>query len=149
MQEIRPGLYQGVYSVRVPDTVRDGVVVGWLRKERQFAFAPAPPVTIDTTPPRILRRTPGVGEVVKTLASGIVIAVGDPGGTGVDAKTSRLLVNGEDVTERATWTSTAIGYVPSPALTGQVNVQLLLTDRAGNVTRDQYVFYIGAGPEPR
>jgi hypothetical protein len=149
MQEIQPGIYRGAYQVRSTDNVRNAAVVGWLRRDRELAFATAAPITIDTVPPRILRRSPNPGEVVTILKPGIVIAVSDHDGTGVDVRSSRLVVNGEDVTARTLWSSTGIGYSPPISLDGQVTVEVSIADLAGNVTLDRYVFYVGTGPQGR
>jgi hypothetical protein len=149
MEEIRPGVYRGVYTTKPTDAATNAAVVGWLRRGGFFAFAAAAPITIDTMPPQVVRREPRPGETVRTVRPTIVIATTDPEGAGLDIDASRLFVNGRDVTDRTMWTRTSVGYSPSAPLNGQVRVELVLADRAGNVTHDLYVFYVGAGPEAR
>jgi hypothetical protein len=145
MREVAPGAYQGTYTIRAQDNVANAIILGHLTiGGRQAPIVQAgSPVTIDTIPPKIVRRYPASGQTVSNVRPNILILYEDAG-TGVNPAASRLIVEGQDVTSRATFADTAVSYTPPSALTGQVTVRLVLADRAGNVTRDRYQFAVAA-----
>jgi len=144
MREVRPGLYQGTYTVRAGDNTTAAAVIGHLRVGGQDA----PPVqagaalTVDTQPPTILERAPAPGAVISNARPNILVTFHDHGGSGVHSPATRLYVNGQDVTAAATVGDTAVAYSPPGPLTDRVTVRIVLTDRAGNVTDSQFEFRI-------
>ncbi|MGQ0548829.1 MAG: stalk domain-containing protein [Armatimonadota bacterium] len=145
MREIAPGVYQGVYAVRTQDSVADAVVVGRLRVNGQEAplVQAGTPVTIDSLPPRIVQRFPERGTTVTNLRPNILIAFEDQGASGINPATSRLIVNGRDVTAQTSMTETAMAYNPPEPLSGRVQVRVILADKAGNVMEEAYAFSTG------
>jgi hypothetical protein len=97
------------------------------------------PVTLDGIAPQIVQRFPEKGQTVSNVRPNILIAFNDAG-SGIDPARSRLLVNGQNVTARVSITETALAYSPPDALIGRVLVRVILADRAGNVTQEEYVF---------
>lgn len=147
MREISSGVYRGAYTVRGDDNVANAVVIGRLRASGTEAplVQAGTPITLDAVPPRILQRLPQANHTVANARPNIVLSVTDEG-SGLDPAASRLVVNGQNVTGRATFTDTVVTYVPPAPLSGAVEVRIVLADRAGNVRRDRYTFTI-AGTE--
>lgn len=145
MREIAPGVYQGIYAVRTQDNVAEAAIVGRLRVNGQEAplVQAGTPVTIDSLPPRIVQRFPERGATVNNLRPNILIAFEDQGASGINRSSSRLIVNGRDVTAQTSMTETAMAYNPPEALTGRVQVRVILADRAGNVMEEEYAFTTG------
>jgi hypothetical protein len=141
MRQVSPGVYQGIYTVRTQDNVGAAVVVGRLRVggyEAPLVQAGAQ-VTLDGTAPQIVQRFPERGQTVNNARPNILVAFNDAG-SGIDPARSRLFVNGQNVTARVSITETALAYSPPDALMGRVLVRVVLADKAGNVTDEQYAF---------
>ncbi|MGQ0569345.1 MAG: copper amine oxidase N-terminal domain-containing protein [Armatimonadota bacterium] len=144
MRETSPGVYQGTYTVRPQDNVAEAVVLAHLRVGNQEAplVQAGTPVTIDGLRPQIVQRNPAPGQAVGNARPNIQILFTDPGGSGINPATSRLIVNERNVTTEATFTEASVVYNPPEPLTGQVSVRVILSDRAGNVLDDRYTFSI-------
>ncbi len=144
MREVQPGVYQGTYVIRAGDNVTSGAIFGRLRVSGQDAplVQAGTSVTIDTLPPAIVQRVPEAGATVQNLRPNILITFNDRGGSGINPAATRLVVNGQDVTAAATIGDTAVAYSPPTPLTDRITVRLILADRAGNVTDDQFEFRI-------
>jgi len=141
---VSAGAYQGSYTVRTQDNVAAAVVVGRLRVGGQEAplVQAGTPVTLDGTGPQIVQRFPEKGQTVNNVRPNILIVFSDAG-SGINPARSRLLVNGQDVTARVSITETALAYSPPEALVGRVLVRVILADKAGNVTEEEYTFTTG------
>ncbi len=144
MREVQPGVYQGTYVIRASDNVTSGAVFGRLRVGQQDALLvqAGTSVTFDTRPPVIVQRFPEVGATVQNLRPNILITFNDGGGSGINPAATRLFVRGQDVTAAATIGEGAVAYSPPAPLTDRVTVRLVLADRAGNFTDDQFEFRI-------
>ncbi|MDP2857301.1 MAG: copper amine oxidase N-terminal domain-containing protein [Bacillota bacterium] len=141
MRQVSPGVYQGIYTVRTQDNVGTAVVVGRLRVGGQEAplVQAGTRVTLDGTAPQIVQRFPEKGQTVNNVRPNILIVFNDTG-SGIDPARSRLFVNGQNVTARVSITETALAYSPPEALAGRVLVRVILADKAGNVTDEEYTF---------
>lgn len=145
MREVSTGVYQGIYTVRQGDNVASAAIFAHLRVGNTEAplVQAGTPVTIDTLPPVIRQRIPEPNSTTANTRPNIVVTFEDLG-AGIDPAGTRLAVNGQNVTSRATITETVVAYNPPEPLSGQVNVQVLLRDRAGNQTESSWTFSIGA-----
>ncbi|MDQ7842099.1 MAG: copper amine oxidase N-terminal domain-containing protein [bacterium] len=141
MRQVSPGVYQGIYTVRTQDNVGAAVVVGRLRVGGQEAplVQAGTRVTLDGTAPQIVQRFPEKGQTVNNVRPNILIVFNDTG-SGIDPARSRLFVNNQNVTARVSITETALAYSPPEALAGRVLVRVILADKAGNVTDEEYTF---------
>jgi hypothetical protein len=141
MRQVSSGVYRGSYTVRPQDNVAAAIVMGRLRVNGQESplVQAGTPVTLDGIAPQIVQRFPEKGQTVNNVRPNILIAFNDAG-SGIDPARSRLLVNGQNVTARVSITETALAYSPPDALIGRVLVRVILADRAGNVTQEEYVF---------
>lgn len=146
LREVSPGVYQGAYVVRIGDNVANAAIFGHLRVGGQEApiVQAGTPVTIDTLAPVITQRFPEANTTTNNARPNILVTFTDRGGSGINTAATRLFVNEQDVTARATVTETVVAYNPPEPLTGAVIVRLVLTDRAGNRTDDRYAFTISA-----
>lgn len=145
MREVSTGVYQGTYTVRQGDNVASAAIFAHLRVggTESIPVQAGTPVTIDTLPPVIRQRIPEPNSTISNVRPNIVVTFEDLG-AGIDPAGTRLAVNGQNVTSRATITETVVAYNPPEPLSGQVNVQVLLRDRAGNQTESSWTFSIGA-----
>jgi hypothetical protein len=144
MREVSRGVYQGAYRIRRGDAVSGAVILVHLRDNGDEESASAEVrLTVDAEGPEILQRFPAADETVDNTRPNIVLAIGDPGGSGIDPAETRLIVNGRDVSRDARIGEAMISYTPPlPLPVGRVDVRVDLVDRAGNETRDRYAFNI-------
>jgi hypothetical protein len=142
MTEISPGVYRGSYTVRAGETIVDAAIIGRLRLGTQEVLVAADrSVTIDTAAPVIISRSPAPNSVVDNARPNIVVRFDDEG-AGIDPTATRLIVEGENVTSRATISADRISYNPPRPLSGTVQVEVRLVDRAGNQTNSSWSFRI-------
>jgi hypothetical protein len=150
MREIRTGVYQaqpalytGTYIVRPGDVARNATLFATLTVGGQEVMAASNrPITIDTRGPVITSRQPKPGASLANLRPNIVVNFFD-GVSAVNPGAVRLLVNGQNVTARASISESSAAYNPeTPFRPGPVRVQLTATDRAGNTERIEWSFTI-------
>jgi exosome complex RNA-binding protein Csl4 len=141
MRQISSGVYRGSYTVRPQDNVAAAAVVGRLRVGGRDAplVQAETPVTLDGLAPQIVQRFPERGQTVNNVRPNILIVFTDAG-SGIDPARSRLFVNNQNVTARVSITETALAYSPPDALAGRVLIRVILADKAGNVTDEEYTF---------
>ncbi|HEU4798611.1 MAG TPA: copper amine oxidase N-terminal domain-containing protein, partial [bacterium] len=144
MREVASGVYRGTFTVQQGHNVANAEILGHLRLGGQEAVITAGTnITIDTAAPVVTGRFPQPGTVVNNQRPNIVILLGDQG-SGIDPQSTRLMVNGQNVTGNATINETAISYVPPSNLpAGTVTVRSAIRDRAANQTNDEWAFTIG------
>ncbi|MBM3496215.1 MAG: hypothetical protein FJX72_18125 [Armatimonadetes bacterium] len=92
----------------------------------------AVPVTIDTRPPSFDALIPGEDAQLMDRNPTIEAAFTDPGGSGVDPSSVRVVVNRRDVTRQATVTRTRVRYRAQGLALGPVSVKITVADEAGN-----------------
>ncbi|MGH2437558.1 MAG: hypothetical protein ACRDFA_11250, partial [bacterium] len=145
MREVSAGVYQGTYTVRPGDNVATAAIFAHLRVGTSEAplVQAGTPITIDSLPPLIRQRIPEPNSTVNNARPNIVVTFEDQGGAGIDSAATRLVVNGQNVTSRATTTETVVAYNPPEPLSGRVAVQVRLRDRAGNQEDSAWTFTIG------
>jgi hypothetical protein len=150
MREIRSGgyqaitsLYAGTYEVRPGDSTRNAAVFATLAVRGTEVMASSPRMlTIDTRPPVIASRHPKPDARLPNFRPNIAIDLVDLE-TGVNPATVRLLVNGRNVTAKASISETAIAYNPeTPFQPGAVRLQLTVADRARNTLRSEWTFQV-------
>lgn len=150
MRELRAAGYQGLmaqytgtYVVRPGDAVRNGALFATLSGRGADAIAAGPRgITIDGRLPRVVRRLPAPGARLANTRPNIAIDIVDLE-SGVDPASVRLIVNGQDVTARASVSETSVRYNPAePFRPGPVRVQLTVADRAGNAERWAWEFAV-------
>src|SRR3972149_4996660 len=100
------------------------------------------PITIDTRGPVITSRQPKPGATLTNVRPNIFVNFFDAVST-VNPGAVRLVVNGQNVTTRASISESSAAYNPEvPFAPGPVRVQLTTTDRAGNIEQTEWSFTI-------
>lgn len=97
--------------------------------------APGASATPDRAP-RVVRRTPATGDVVRGVLS--VRYVDERGGTGVDPARTRITVNGADFTRRARVTPFTLQVREGRLPIGNLSVSVTVRDRAGHATTSSW-----------
>src|SRR3972149_3741531 len=139
MRGISPGTYIG----RPGDVARNAALFATLTVGGQEVMAASNrPITIDTRGPVITSRQPKPGVRLTNLRPNIVVNFFD-GVSAVNPGAVRLIVNGQNVTARASVSESSVAYNPEgPFSPGPIRVQLTATDRAGNTERTEWSFTI-------
>lgn len=150
MQQVQPGVYQaqpavyvGKYTVRPGDNARNAALVAMLKVGgRDVVAASNRQITIDTTPPAIAFLSPAPQARLTNARPNIVVGFFDAI-SGVNPGSIRILVNGNDVSARASITETSASYTPDvPLPPGPVQVQVALADRVKNAQSAKWTFTI-------
>lgn len=148
LTEIRPGVYRGSYTVRRADDL-DAFdrAIAILRSGNQRTTAR---VVLedddddfarrDAQPPQITDVTPTNGERVDDRRTRISARISD-NRSGIDTDSIRLRLDGQDVTHAARITEDRIRY-RDELDRGNHTAELVVRDRAGNVTRTAWSFRV-------
>jgi hypothetical protein len=104
MRELRPGVYEGTYTIRRQDNLgAAGLVTATLRASdnRVTTATLRQPLVTDNRPPQIANLLPREGDAVPRGPTVIAGTFSDAGGAGVDPNSVRIVVSGRDVTSLA------------------------------------------------
>ena len=136
-------MYTGTYVVRPGDGVRNAGLFASLTARGAEIIAAGPrTVTIDGRPPQITQRYPLPGAQLANARPNIAIHFIDTE-SGVNPASVRLLVNGQNVTARASVSPTSVTYNPeAPFRPGPVRVDLAAADRVKNTLRVSWTFQV-------
>ncbi len=146
LREIRPGVYEGRYTLRREDRMTAATpVVASLNAGGQVVRANlAQPLVADVSPPSVANLAPRENERVP---AGVVYVSGnfeDRRGSGVDPRSVRLALNGRDVTGETQITAQSFSY-RGQLPPGAYSAQLTARDVAGNELRRDWRFEVGSG----
>ena len=146
MRELRPGHYEGTYTVRRQDNLGTaGLAAATLRAadNRVTSATLSQPLISDNRPPQIANLVPRDGEAVPRGATLVSGSFDDGNGTGVDPRSVRIVLSGRDVTSQSQITPREFSFQgPLPA--GRHTVEVVAADRAGNVVQKTWSFDVGA-----
>jgi len=153
LREVRPGRYEGSYTIRRADRLDpNGPVVATLRAGNRAVTANLNhPLVLadrgdaDTRAPVVRDLTPREGEVVAGDATVVSGRFGDRGGSGVDPNSVRILLSGRNVTDDADINSRSFSY-RAPLPPGRHTVDVSARDRAGNAIRRSWSFEVAGAP---
>jgi hypothetical protein len=148
MREVRPGRYEGSYTVKRLDRIGgvpivamlEGANGAWVKSELRSRQ-----LLVDTRPPVVRNQQPKDGDVVPE--AGPVTVSGtfdDHGGLGVDPQSVKVVVGGRDVTAQTTVTRdffTYRGELPQGSYAADVSAK----DLAGNAVRSAWSFRVAPG----
>ena len=136
-------IYTGTYVVRPGDSVRNaGLFASLTARGAEIIAAGARTVTIDGRPPQITSRYPLPGAQLANARPNIAVHFIDSE-SGVNPASVRLLVNGQNVTGRASISDTSVTYNPeTPFRPGPVRVDLAAADRVKNILRVSWTFQV-------
>ncbi|MES2937180.1 MAG: hypothetical protein V4864_05840 [Pseudomonadota bacterium] len=148
MREVRPGVYEAEYTVRRRDNAEAFArTVATLQRGPQRMTAQVDMRggghggPHDARAPQITDVTPAQGERVGEWRRTQIFARLSDDGSGVDAGTVRLRVDGRDVTERARVSAEEVQYREALG-DGRHTAEITVRDRAGNVARRSWTFDI-------
>ncbi len=141
--QAQPAVYNGAYFVRPVDAARSAALLATLTIGGQEVIAVSERlITIDTRRPSVTARQPKPGARLPNDRPNIVASFLDTV-SGVNPGAVRLVVNGQNVTARASVSETFAAFNPeTPFPPGPVRVQLTVTDRAGNSEQAEWSFTV-------
>ncbi len=146
MREVRPGVYEGAYTIRRLDNLAPSrPVVATLRVgDRAVTSTLTQPLMADAKPPVIRNLSPRDGESVTRSANTSVSGTfDDAGGVGVDPKSVRIMLAGRDVTSASQITPQFFTYrADLPA--GRYPVDVTAKDMVGNAVRQTWTFDVAS-----
>jgi hypothetical protein len=150
LRETRRGHYEGAYTIRRRDDLSAfDRAVATLKVGNQRATARVDLEADrdhgrnrrDERAPQITHLSPGNGDRVDERGRTLINARLADEGSGVDPASVRLVVDGLDVTRNARVTEDAIAYRERLG-NGQHRAELVVRDRAGNVSRTAWSFRV-------
>lgn len=146
MREVRPGVYEGAYTIRRLDNLAPSrPVVATLRVgDRAVTSTLTQPLMADAKPPVIRNMSPRDGEsVTRGVATSVSGTFDDAGGVGVDPKSVRIMLAGRDVTAATQITPQFFTYrADLPA--GRYAVDVTAKDLVGNAVRQTWTFDVAS-----
>jgi len=146
MREVRPGVYEGGYTIRRLDNLAPSrPVVATLRVgDRAVTSALTQPLMADAKPPVIRNMSPRDGEsIIRSATTSVSGTFDDAGGVGVDPKSVRIMLAGRDVTAAAQITPQFFTYrADLPA--GRYATDVTAKDMVGNTVRQTWTFDVAS-----
>ena len=151
MDEVRPGVYEGTYTIRRQDNFTPALrVSSTLQANGQTAREQLDQRLVnDNEPPSVSSVSPKDNERVPYSTNLTVSGTFDDArGTGVDPKSVKILFDGRDVTAQSTITSQNFSYRPPNLAPGNHTVDVRARDQAGNASRTTWSFVTGPAEAP-
>ena len=144
MREVRPGRYEGAYTIRRNDNFPPSLnIVGTLEangKSVQSKLNQA--LLVDARPPTIRNLAPKNNEFVAGNNVSVSATFDDSGGVGVDPRSVKLVIAGQDVTRNASITPQFVTW-RGDLRSGPNPIELIAADSAGNTVRQNWVIVVG------
>ena len=147
LREVQPGVYEGSYTIRMRDdlseidravaTLRNGPMATTARIVLEGEGAQWP----DRIGPRVVDVTPNNGQHVGERGRTEVSARFADNRSGVDLSSVRLRIDGSDVTRQSRVTAHQVTF-DANLRQGRHQAELVVRDRAGNVTRTAWNFVV-------
>ena len=147
MQEVRPGRYEGAYTIRRNDNFPPSLnIVASLEANGQVIRSRLnQALLVDARPPTIRNLAPQNNETVAAGPVSVSATFDDSGGVGVDPKSVKIVISGQDVTRNASITPQFLTW-RGDLRPGTHQVEVTAADIAGNAVRQNWVFNL-AGPQ--
>ena len=147
MAEVRPGRYEGAYTIRRNDNFPASLNISMaLEANGQVARSRLnQALLVDARPPTVKNLAPKNNEVVTAKPVSVSATFDDMGGVGVDPKTVKLLIGGQDQTRNASITPQFLTW-RGDLVAGNYAVEVTAADNAGNAVRQTWTFVV-AGPQ--
>ena len=147
MPEVRPGRYEGAYTIRRNDNFPPSLnITAALEANGQVARSRLnQALLVDTRPPTVRNVAPHNNETVMGNPVSVSATFDDSGGVGVDPKSVKLMIGGQDMTRNASITPQFITW-RGDLQPGTYPVEVIAADNAGNGVKQNWVFNV-AGPQ--
>ena len=149
MAEVRPGRYEGAYTIRRNDNFPPSLnITAALEANGQVARSRLnQALLVDARPPTIRNLAPHNNETVTGNPITVSATFDDRGGVGVDPKSVKILIGGQDVTRNASITPQFITW-RGDLQSGSWPVQVTAADNAGNAVRQDWLFNVAGAQSP-
>ena len=149
MTEVRPGRYEGAYTIRRNDNFPPSLnIVSALVANGQTVNAKLnQALLLDAQPPTIKNLAPQNNETVPAGPVSVSATFDDRGGVGVNPKTVKILISGQDVSRAASITPQFLTW-RGELRSGTHQVEVTASDNSGNVVRQNWVFNIANAQTP-
>lgn len=149
MTEVRPGRYEGAYTIRRNDNFPASLNISMaLQANGQVVNSRLnQALLLDARPPTVKNLAPKNNEVVTGNPVSVSATFDDMGGVGVDPKSVKLLIGGQDQSRNAGITAQFVtwrGDLPA----GTYAVELTAADNAGNAVRQTWSFVVAGAQTP-
>ena len=152
MREVRPGVYEGAYTLLRTDNLTPSrpIVVSLRVGDQTVKSNLTQALTADAKPPVLRNLSPKESEAITDRSTIAVSATfDDAGGVGVDPRSVRILLSGRDVTSDSEVTPQFFSY-RSGLRPGRYMVDVTAKDLAGNAVHKAWSFDVvvpvGAAP---
>ncbi len=146
MREVSTGIYEGTWTPPSSKAlqIKDASIIGTLRQGDSVSplVQAADTIRVDTVAPKIEDPLPAPGTRVAKRRLPISASFTDQNGSGIDTDRVRLTLDGRDVTADAVITDKFLTYAPPSLEPGKHAVVLSASDRAGNTSRNSWVFTV-------
>lgn len=149
MPEVRPGRYEGAYTIRRNDNFPASLNItmaleanGQVSRSRLNQA-----LLVDARPPTVKNLAPKNNEVVTGSPISVSATFDDMGGVGVDPKTVRLTIGGQDQTRNASITAQFLTW-RGDLRPGNYAVEVTASDNAGNAVKQNWAFVVASVPAP-
>ena len=149
MQEIRPGRYEGAYTIKRNDNFPASLVItmsleanGQVSRSRLNQA-----LLVDARAPTVKNLSPKNNEVVTNNPVLVSATFDDMGGVGIDPKTVKLSIGGVDKTPNATITPQFLTW-RGDLRAGNYPVEVTASDNAGNAVKQNWVFAVVSAQAP-
>ena len=147
MNEVRPGRYEGAYTIRRNDNFPPSLnITGILEANGQTVRSKLNQgLLVDSRPPIVRNLAPQNNETVQGNPVAVSATFDDSGGVGVDPKTVKLMIGGQDMTRNSSITPQFLTW-RGDLRAGTYPVEITAADMAGNAVRQAWIFTV-AGPQ--
>ena len=149
MQEIRPGRYEGAYTIKRNDNFPASLTItmsleanGQVSRSRLNQA-----LLVDARAPTVKNLSPKNNEVVTNNPVLVSATFDDMGGVGIDPKTVKLSIGGVDKTPNATITPQFLTW-RGDLRAGNYPVEVTASDNAGNAVKQNWVFAVVSAQAP-
>ena len=149
MSEVRPGRYEGAYTIKRNDNFPASINItmaleanGQVSRSRLNQA-----LLVDARPPTVKNLAPKNNEVVTGSPVSVSATFDDMGGVGVDPKTVKLLIGGQDQTRNASITAQFLTW-RGELRAGTYPVEVTASDNAGNAVRQNWSFIVAGAQAP-
>lgn len=149
MQEVRPGRYEGAYTIRRNDNFPPSLnIVATLEGNGQTIRSRLnQALLVDARPPTVRNLAPQNNETVAGNPVSVSATFDDRGGVGVDPKSVKIVIGGQDVTRNASITPQFLTW-RGDLRPGAQSVEVTAADMAGNAVRQTWVFNVASPQTP-
>ena len=149
MAEVRPGRYEGGYTIRRNDNFPASLNItmaleanGQVSRSRLNQA-----LLVDARPPTVKNLAPKNNEIVTGNPVSVSATFDDMGGVGVDPKTVKLMIGGQDQTRNASITAQFLTW-RGDLRAGNYPVEVTASDNSGNAVRQNWSFVVAGAQAP-